>query len=514
MNQLTADLIVTGGNLITLDSARPRAQAMAVRDGRIVSVGADQGIKALAGPGTQHLDLEGKTVTPGFCDSHIHLFMYGAQLLTQADLVGTKSIPEILDRLSQQMRKSDGWIQGSGFDQEKLNEKRFPTREELDSVSRTRPIIIARICGHAVVVNSAAIALLSKTDAARGDAASGLYCEVADEIFYSQVPPLDQTQMQEAVLAAAKIALRTGITSVQTLLDTPDQMQAYSALYRQGKLPLRVTGIPPYSAVQQLHTHGINTGFGNEWLRFGGAKLFSDGSLGAQTALLSSPYTDKPGTLGIRIYDPEDLKRKCRDAQSKGFQVAIHAIGDQALRETLDGFEYALQGESNEIHRHRVEHAAICSPDLLERMARNKIVATFQPQFVTSDTWTPERIGAERLSWAYPMRSMIEAGVPVSLSSDCPVEKLDAFAAIASAVGRDQWTLDERLTPEQAIGAYCMGSAYAGFAEHYSGSLEAGKVADFVVLSDDPTKLPADKIARLTAERVFIAGKPAGTFRP
>src|SRR5262249_32722017 len=154
-------------------------------------------------------------------------------------------------------------------------------------------------------------------------------------------------------------------------------------------------GMPPYSAVGQLHAHGINTTFGDDWLRVGAAKLFSDGSLGAQTALLAEPYADKPDTKGIRVYDPADLKSKAADAQAKGFQLAIHAIGDRAVRETIDAIEFAVggvNGESNEIHRHRIEHASVCPPDCIERMAKLKIIATLQPQFVTSDTWTADRL--------------------------------------------------------------------------------------------------------------------------
>jgi predicted amidohydrolase YtcJ len=189
------------------------------------------------------------------------------------------------------------------------------------------------------------------------------------------------------------------------------------------------------------------------------------------------------------------------------------------VRETLDAIEHALDstgggggggggdGGSNERHRHRVEHASVTPPDCLERMANRKIVATLQPQFVTSDTWTGQRLGSGRTPWAYPFRSMVDAGVPVTLSSDCPVERLDAFAAIASAVGRHAWSAPgEALTGEQAIRAYCLGSAYAGHAEGRVGSLEAGKLADFVVLSGDPTALPAPAIAALRAERVFVGG--------
>jgi predicted amidohydrolase YtcJ len=504
---LAADTIFAHGNLITLDSGKPRAASMAIKNGRILAVGANEEIETLAGPETRRVHLGGRTVTPGFCDSHVHFLWYGRQLLHQADLVGCASIGDIFDRLSDVGRKTQGWIQGHGFDQEKLKEKRFPTRAELDNFSKSRPIIISRICGHAVVVNSAALALVSKSEAAAGDPESGLYTETSADAFYAKIPALDETQMEEAVLAAAKVALRTGITSVHTLLDTPDQMIAYQRLKRKGKLPLRVTGIPPYSAVEQLHAHGIGTTFGDEWLRVGAAKFFSDGSMGARTAWLRDPYTDDPSTRGVRIYDPQDLKNKCRDAQAKGFQLAIHAIGDEALRETLDAILFALDGEENETHRHRVEHASLCPVDCLEIMAREKIIATLQPQFVTSDTWTAQRLGPARAQWAYPFRSMIEAGIPVTLSSDCPVERMDAFAAIASAVGRAPWSPEETISAEQAIHAYCLGSAYAGFAEDFSGSLEAGKVADFVVLSDDITALSADKIRALRAEAVFIDGQ-------
>jgi predicted amidohydrolase YtcJ len=510
---LAADLIVTNGNLITLDATRPRATAMAVRDARIAAVGDDAEIARLAGPETRRIDLAGKTVTPGFIDSHLHLFWYGRQLLREADLVGSTSIDDVLGRLSAIARNSrDGWIQGHGFDQDKLAERRFPTRAELDKVSGTRPIIVSRICGHAVVVNSAAVALVDDHERRAGDAESGLYTEGDAGAFYRRIPQLDEAEMEEAVLAACRVALRTGITSVQTLLDSPDQMIAYARLRRKGRLPLRVTGMPRYASVAQLHAHGIGSTFGDEWLSVGAAKLFSDGSLGAHTAWLAEPYADKPETRGIRIYDPEGLTRKAADAQAKGFQLAIHAIGDQAVRETIDAIEHALAGESNELHRHRIEHASVTPPDCRERMARLKIVATLQPQFVTSDTWTAQRLGPRRTPWAYPFRSMLDAGVPVTLSSDCPVERLDAFAAIVSAVRRHAWSAPgEELTAEQAIGAYCLGSAYAGHAEHRVGSLAAGKLADFVVLSGDPTALPAAEIAKLKAERVFVGGAEVNT---
>jgi predicted amidohydrolase YtcJ len=503
------DLIITNGNLITLDTTRARATALALRDGRILLVGDDQMVAALAGPETRRIDLAGKTVTPGFIDSHLHLFWYGRQLLREADLVGSASIDDVLGRLAAMAKKSDGWIQGHGFDQDKLAEKRFPTRAELDKVSATRPIIISRICGHAVVVNSAAIAMVDEVERGAGDPETGLYTEGDSGAFYRRIPKLSDAEFEEAALAACRVALRTGITSVQTLLDSPDMVNQFLGLWPNSRLPIRITGMPPYESVELLYQGGITANCGDEWFNIGAAKLFSDGSLGAQTAWLAEPYADKPETRGIRIYEPEDLKRNAADAQAKGFQVAIHAIGDQAVRETIDAIEFALDssGESNEQHRHRIEHASVTPPDCLERMAKRKIIATLQPQFVTSDTWTAQRLGPRRTPWAYPFRTMLDAGVPVTLSSDCPVERLDAFAAIASAVGRHAWSApNETLTAEQAIRAYCLGSAYAGHAEHRVGSLEAGKLADFVVVSRDPTRMTAEDIRGLHAERVFVGG--------
>nr|CAA9259592.1 hypothetical protein AVDCRST_MAG63-2362 [uncultured Armatimonadetes bacterium] len=505
---LHAHLILTGGNVFTLDTARPRVSALAVRDGRIVLTGDDAAVGALAGPETRRFDLEGRTVVPGFCDAHLHLVSYGTGLLRRADLVGSTSLDDLLDRLrAQAVRVPEGWIDGRGFDQELLAEKRFPTRADLDRISATRPVLIARVCGHATVVNSAALALLTDAERAAGDAESGLYTEGAAGAFYRRMPPLSESEMEEAALAGARAALATGITSVHTLLDTPEQMGAWARLRRSGRLPLRVTGMPPFASVAALHAHGVGTTFGDEWLRFGAAKLFSDGSLGAQTAWLAEPYADAPSTRGIRIYDPDDLKAKACEAQARGFQLAIHAIGDQAVCETLDAIEAALGEEDNRAHRHRIEHVSLAPPDAVRRMAERGIVGVVQPQFVRSDVWTPERVGPERAPWAYPFRTLREAGVPLALSSDAPVERLDAFACLAAAVGRAPWSPEETLSPEEALHAYCLGGAYAAHAEDRLGSLEVGKLADFVVLSGNPTRLDAEGIAGLKAEAVFVGGE-------
>ena len=508
---LHADLVAYGGYLVTLDHEQPRATALAVRDGKIVFVGADADALRLAGSHTRQINLHGKIVVPGFCDAHLHLAWFGTSLLRHADLLGVADNDELLSRLSDFVRRYDGpWIQGRGFDQDKMTGGRFPTRAELDSVSATRPIVVTRVCGHAVVVNSAALALMTPEQRDAGDAESGLYTETAIAPFYRLIPPLSESEQEEAVLRAAAVALRTGVTSIGTLLDTPEQMGIYARLRRKGKLPLRVTGMPPYASIAGLHERGVNTTFGDDWLKFGAAKFFSDGSLGAHTALMASPYSDedKPDNRGIRIYPADDLNAKVADAQEKGFQIAIHAIGDQAVRESVDAILKTLGDDGDNVfHRHRIEHASILPPGEMVRMAERKIVAVVQPQFVTSDTWTGNRVGPERAAWAYPFKAMLDAGIPLALSSDCPVEKLDAFACLAAAVGRESWSPENRLTPFEALKAYCLGGAYSLHAEKRVGSLETGKFADFITLSADITRLDAARIREVRVERVFLGGQ-------
>lgn len=502
-----ADLIVTNAKLITMNAARPVAQAMAIRGGRVVYVGQNHDAEQYASPPTRRIDLAGKTVVPGFHDCHLHLLWLGTSLVSEANLVGAASIEELLARLAIHASKSAGWIRGHGFDQEKMAELRFPTRVELDRVSGDRPLVITRVCGHAAVANSAAIALLEDAERAAGDAESGLYTEGAIGAFHRRVPPLDEQALERALLAACDVALRTGITSVQTMLDDISQWPVYERLHRKlGRLPIRVVVMPPQADAEFVRDRGFVTGTGDEWLRVGGAKFFSDGSLGARTALLAAPYADAADSgLGQRIYDPDVFKRRAAEVARMGFQIVIHAIGDQALRESIDAIEFALAGRPNRL-RHRIEHASVCPPDQMERLVKLGIHVTLQPQFVTSDTWTGERLGPARTGWAYPFKTMLDAGVAIGLSSDTPVEKLDAFECLASAVGRHAWSPGETLTPTEALRAYTLGSAAMAGLDGEIGSLEVGKLADFVVLSGDPTAMSAAEIRRLRAERVFVGG--------
>lgn len=500
------DLLLRNARIYTLNRAQPWANTLTVHHGRISFVGSEHDLPPMWRHSPQTIDAGGKTMVPGFIDSHLHLLWYGTQLYQQVDLVGVESIDQLLERLSAKAAMTIGWIQGHGFEQDRLRENRFPTREDLDRVSRDRPVFISRICGHATVANSAALALLDRDELAAGDADKGIFTEGASQAFYRRIPKLTDTELDQAALLACDVALRAGITSCQTMLDTPDQMSTWSRLAAENELPLRIVGHPPFDASATLHAHGLRTAFGNERVRFGAAKIFSDGSLGARTALLSQPYADDASTRGIRIHDPQKLKQMCRDGQARGFQIAIHAIGDQAVRETIDALEFALAGEPNTF-RHRIEHVSVCPPDCLERMAKLGLIAAVQPQFIKSDTWTATRLGPQRARWAYPFASLARAGVTLALGSDCPVEKLNPFATIAAATQREGINAEESLTIEQALEAYCLGSAFAGHTESFVGSLEVGKCADFVIVSDDFINDPS-RLSRCKIQATFVAGAP------
>ena len=371
-------------------------------------------------------------------------------------------------------------------------------------------MLVTRICGHAGVVNTAALRLLTPAQQARGNPETGRFAENALAPFHALLPPPSDSEMERAITLAANVALATGITSVGTLLDPPfaaEQLRAFQNLRDRSELPVRVTAMPPYAMMADLHRRGIKTGDGDDWLRTGGVKLFTDGSLGARTALLRTPYADDPGNTGIQIHSLDDLRKMVADAHDAGFQAVLHAIGDRAVADAITAIKDAMgQDSSNAVRRHRVEHASLLPADLLSRMADHGIVAVVQPQFVASDSWIPQRVGPERAATAYPFRAMSSAGIPLALSSDCPIEPLDAFACLHAAVNRAPWSETGGLEPEEAVRAYCLGGAYSLHAEKHTGSLTSGKAADFVVLTGDPTTCPPSEILAFRAAAVYVAG--------
>jgi predicted amidohydrolase YtcJ len=497
------DLFIHNARIETLVADASPARAMVVAGGRIQFVGAVEEARRYAHSGTEELDLGGRSVIPGLIDAHCHLLSYGLTRLRSAELLGVPSIPELQERLGAQRARlgidgrDDRWLLGRGFDQELLAERRWPTRADLDAVSAEIPILISRVCGHAIVVNSAALRL------AGASGAEGRFTETAMQPFWARVPDPTPEEWSQAAREATAEAARVGFTGVHCLLSSPAEVTALQALHRQGALPIRVVLQPPFAWIDHLRSLGIQTGFGDDRLRFGALKIFADGSMGARTAALSAPFTDDPGNCGELIFSPEEMDRRVAATGEAGFQVAVHAIGDRAVEIVLDAMERAPRLHA----RPRIEHASLLRADLVTRMVRRDVVAAVQPQFVVSDFWTIDRLGPERTRWAYPFRTMLQAGVAVAGSTDCPVERLDPWQAIARAVTRDEHTPQERLTPRKAVEIFTRGSAYASGDEPHLGSLEPGKHADFLVLDADPFTADPAALEAMRPVMTFVSGE-------
>ena len=511
-----ADLLLTNGKIFTAWDDKPWVSEVAVKGGRFLLVG-DEAIEH-KGPKTEVIDLKGKTVIPGLTDSHNHLIYYGKLALLWSDLGGCRSIAEICDRLRAHAFPSalEGggecrpaeWILGAGFDQEILAERRFPTREDLDQVSRDQPVLISRLCGHACVVNSRAIELAGPERLPERGRQTGLLTENDMNPVWERIPDPSFEQLVEAASFAANKARSTGIAAVHCLINSMDELNALRHLHASGKLPVRLYVQAAYGMFPQLAEEGLRTGSGDDMLRIGSVKMFADGSMGASTAALTEDYADDPGNRGMLLHSDEELAEMVRKVHRAGWQAAIHAIGDRAVAQAVDAIETALAetGEDNFTRRHRIEHASILSEEVAERMARLKILAAVQPQFIITDFWTISRVGPERCRWAYPFRTLMKAGVPLSFGSDCPVERLDAFELICRAVTRDEHSPDECLSVEDAIRLYALGGAHAAFEEGNRGSIQPGKLADIVVLDRDIFDIPAAELTDCKVELVLVDG--------
>ncbi len=504
-------LAVHGGDILTMDPLRPRASALLALGEHILAVGDDATIRAeyealrgLQGVATADpIDLRGRAVVPGLIDSHLHLLWYGF-FLQQVDLNGTASIGEIKTRVADGVSRSKpgAWVQGGGWQQDTLAERRMPTRHDLDEVAPDNPVVLHRVCYHAVAVNSLALRLAGITadtadppggvidrDPQTGEP-TGILREHATGLVAASIPEPSQADVLEALRLASRRASAAGLTSVHTNDGPGDTILAYLTLRETGELTVRAyfdtTMEPDNEAALTLPPR-----LGDNWVRVGAVKMFTDGSLGARTAALRAPYSDAPSTSGLPVFAPEQISMMVRKAHARHRQVAIHAIGDRALDIALDAIEGALATQPRADHRHRIVHAQIVAPDIIERMARLGVVVDIQPKFVTGElVWAPDRIGPGRLPWAYCWRRMLAAGVRCAAGSDCPVEPLEPLYGIYAAVTRSDmegapaegWIPEERLDPVTALRLFTLDAAYGAFEETIKSGLEPGKLADFAVL--------------------------------
>ncbi|MEM3566752.1 MAG: amidohydrolase [Candidatus Bathyarchaeia archaeon] len=513
-----ADVVILNANIITLNAEQPRAEALAVRDGRVVAVGLEAEIRKYMGDETRVLDVGGKTVVPGFVDCHVHMTGFGQHLQT-LDLRNVSSIEEMKRKIREYAEENPekGWILGGRWDHELFKERRLPTRWDLDEAVKDKPVFLVRVCGHIGVANTKALELAGigretfvKGGAVDKDAASGepngVLRENALNLVWRVVPKPSVAELEEACVQACRDAVENGLTGVHWIVDSADEIRIIQKLYNEGKLPLRVYLGIPVKLLDELLGLGLVSGFGNDMVRLGFVKILADGSLGARTAALKQPYTDKPETSGMLIYSQRRLNKLVLRAHRAGWQLAVHAIGDKAIESVLEAFSKALKRFPRKDHRHRIEHCSVLNPRLIRRMKRLGLIASVQPHFIVSDFWVVDRVGSERARWVYPFKTLLKAGIVVASGSDCPVEPINPLLGVWAAVARKSFC-EESLTVEEALKTYTLNAAYASFDEARMGIIEVGRFADLTVLSDDPFRVASDEIRNIRVEMTIVGGK-------
>lgn len=534
------DLIFHNGKIVTMDPAAPQVQALAVKAGVILAAGSDSDILPLAKPGTQVIDLQGRLVLPGFCDSHMHLLSYGYGL-EKAALGGAQSLEEMVE-LGRQFLAGHPelpWVQGRGWNNDRWTDRRMPTRWDLDRISTEVPISFTRWCSHAVVVNSNALSRMGVTKDTpdpdggrierddRGEPL-GIFWDEAQELVYQNIPTLTKEDLQRMLVRAGRDALKCGLTMVQsddyeavTERETPFLLQAFQELAGDGRLPVRVREqcrLTDIGLLQGFLSQGHAMGQGNDLFRIGPLKLLCDGGLGARTALLARPYADCPDTRGAAVYTQEALDELVETAHRAGMACALHSIGDGALDMCLAAIGRAQERDPRPDMRHSVIHCQVTRPDQLQKLRERNIVAHIQPIFLDYDhKIAGDRVGPQLEKSSYNWRTMADLGVHYACGSDCPVESFDVMRGIYCAVTRKDlaglpeqgWLPEQALTVEQAVRGFTLGGAYAVHEDHLLGSLEAGKLADMVVLERDIFTIPPEEIKDVRVDMTVLGGRIA-----
>lgn len=508
-----ADLVLINGEIISLDTENMIYDGVAVKDGKIIELGSDNDVKYWIGNKTRVVDLNGKAVIPGFIDAHTHFISMGLKF-THLELYGTKSLKEFLELIKKEAEKkrTDEWIMGSGWDESKWIENRYPTKWDLDKVVPDKPAYFVRICGHMAVTNTIGLKQLNIPKGTRGfeidrktGEPTGILKEDALEYAERVLKP-SLNECLKGVKLAVDYSLKSGVTSVHDTVMV-NHLSAYQISMLETWLKVRVYTFPWYTNLEYLSALGLRRGFGNNWLKIGGIKLMVDGSIGARTAALMEPYNDDPTTKGMLLMDENQLKEIIKKADENELQVAAHAIGDRAIEVLLNAFEEALKGKDPKRNRHRIEHCELPTEDQIDRMRKLGLIASMQPNFVGN--WGmpggmyEQRFGKERWRRNNPFKIMLEKNVVLAFGSDCM--PFGPMYGIWSAINHP--IEESKLDVEEALRAYTNGSAYASFEEDIKGSLEVGKLADMVVLTKNPLKMTLKDIRIIDIYMTIVNGE-------
>jgi predicted amidohydrolase YtcJ len=528
-----ADLLLRNGHIITMDEAKRVVGAMAVRDGNILAVGVGDELAHCASSRTRLMDLHGRTVLPGLIDVHTHAMEWAKSILSGEIDAGYPSVHSISE-IAQAVAHRAGtlprgqWIVGAGWDDAKLTERRYINRQDLDAAAPDHPTYLKHVSGHLGVANSAALKLsnISKdTHDPEGGVierdATGEPTGVLKDTAMGLVAALLPKDLPDIDVRAAKLisekAGEVGLTTIHDIYISPEEMRGYQEAHRQGSLKIRVQMSPRIGSIgdaEKLAQIGVHTGFGDDQLKFGAAKMFADGGMGARTIAIYPPgVIGEPNNLGVLRWTPADMQKAHLIAARAGWQLETHAIGDRAIDEVLDSYAAVIQKLGLKDHRFRIVHAGISTPAVQKRLRELNVLVDGNPPFVYwIGSWFL-KYGPERARWSYPAKSYLENGVVEAAGSDVPVTPLSPWWGIWAAVVRRELQSgqilapEERITVEQALTLYTRNGAYAGFEEDRKGSLEPGKLADFIVVDRDVLNVPWDELKDVRVMQTFAGGR-------
>jgi predicted amidohydrolase YtcJ len=533
------DLILSGGKIWTGNPAQPEGEAVAISAGHVVHVGASREVLALKGQETKLVNLRGRRVVPGFNDAHVH-FYWGGASLSSVQLRSAKSKEEFRERIAKfaQFLPKGDWILLGEWDPQAWDPPVLPSHDLIDEVTPEHPVFVNRVDAHTMLANGLAMKLAGvdrhTPDVPGGvigrDAQgnpTGIFIDAAKSLIERMIPRPTVPQIARALLAAQKHAFRFGVTSIQDMgfvgpqasESADDLFRAYQALQKKGELKIRTSLHTPLPQWRKLASLGVCSAFGNETLQIGALKGFSDGSLGSSTAWFLKPYTDNPHSCGgpsDELTDPTVMFANMLGGDQAGEQLAIHAIGDRANQIILDFFEKIERTNGARDRRFRMEHAQHLQKEDIPRFAKLRVIASVQPYHCIDDgRWACGRIGEDRAKDAWAFRSLLQAGATLAFGSDWWVAPIDPLAGIYAAVTRRPldgshprgWVPEEKISVEEAVHAYTVGSAYASFQDHAKGSLEPGKLADLAVLSQDIFHIDPEEIANTKIDLTILGGE-------
>ena len=523
--------ILFGGSIITITSSQLHPEAVGIKGDKIASVGTLEDVKNEMGENCEFIDLKGNTLLPGFIDCHMHPMGYISHLLNP-DLTNVKSLNELKTFLKEvsEKRYEDELIIAYNFNEEKFANAILPNRWDLDKACPNHPVFILRYDGHIGIANTKALKLTELDEHTivpeggeirkdKQGKLTGVISEKALNLIFSRISIPDDKLIKAAATKTSNYLAQKGLTSIHGIINADsrfkeddrktDEFSLFQSIQNnlwQDCYAFIETEYP--ERFIELNTKFLHEGRSENNFKIGGLKLYLDGSFGAKTACMFEPFTDAPEECGFCVIEEEEIYEKMKVAHNNSFQIIIHAIGDKANRIAMDLYKKLLTEFPRNYHRHRIEHASMLTQDVIQDMKKYGIIASCQPPFLNSEyKWLEKRLGKERLKYTYPFKSIIDAGVILASGSDCPIEDPSPLLGLHALITRNGLVIEECISVEEALKTYTLNAAYAAFEEDVKGSIEVGKLADFVILNRNPMEIPKEEIKEIKVLETIIRGK-------